>query len=80
MNKNRYLLCLLACGAMLYFALPRLPIHDEGIAGVFSISWLLLCLVVIAGNLSALLYTPKKAKSAALQAPQRPRKKARQYN
>jgi hypothetical protein len=71
---------LLACGALIYFALPRIPIHDEGIAGVFAISWLLLSLFVIAGNLTALLYTPKQAKPGKLQAANRPRKRLRQYN
>lgn len=62
MSKNRYLLCLLACGAMLYYALPNLNVFEDGLAGIFSIAWLLLCLFVIAGNLSALLYAPKKTK------------------
>ncbi|MEH7108182.1 MULTISPECIES: hypothetical protein [Bacillaceae] len=60
MKKNRYLLCLLLCGFMLYFALPRLSIHAEGAPGIFSIAWLAFALMVIAGNLTALLYSPKK--------------------
>ncbi|MEQ2527005.1 hypothetical protein WMO40_09850 [Bacillaceae bacterium CLA-AA-H227] len=80
MNKNRYLLCLLACGMMLYYALPKLSVTADGLAGIFSISWLVLCLFVIAGNLSALLYAPKKAKSANKTTSQKTRKKLRQYN
>ncbi|KOP83724.1 hypothetical protein ACFFHH_11010 [Cytobacillus solani] len=59
MNKNRYLLCLLVCGLLLYYAAPRLDVFSEGLAGVFAISWLAFALVVIAGNLTALLYSPK---------------------
>lgn len=80
MNKNRYLLCLLACGAMLYYALPNLNVYDDGLAGVFSISWLVLCLFVIAGNLSALLYTPKKPKKMISNVTKKTRKKVRLYN
>ncbi|WP_042354804.1 hypothetical protein [Bacillus rubiinfantis] len=60
MKKNRYLLCLLLCGVMLYFAVPRLSIRAEGVEGVFTISWLLFALIVVAGNFSALLFAPKK--------------------
>lgn len=61
MNKNRYLLCLLLCGLMLYYAAPRMGVFNGGAEGIFAISWLALALFVIAGNLSALLYAPKKA-------------------
>lgn len=60
MAKNRYILCLLASFAMLYYALPRLPVYEEGLAGVFGIAWIALCLFVIAGNLTALLFAPKR--------------------
>jgi hypothetical protein len=46
---------------MLYFAVPRLPLHAEGTAGIFSIVWMSFALIVLAGNLTALLYSPKKA-------------------
>ncbi|WP_066292375.1 hypothetical protein [Bacillus sp. FJAT-29937] len=61
MKKNRYLLCLLVCGFLLYFAVPRLNIFSEGIEGIFAISWLAFALIVIAGNLTALLYSPKRS-------------------
>ncbi|GLB58491.1 hypothetical protein [Cytobacillus sp. NCCP-133] len=61
MNKNRYLLCLLLCGFMLYYAAPRLGVFNGGTEGIFAISWLACALFVIAGNLTALLYTPKRA-------------------
>lgn len=60
MKKNRYLLCILLAALMLYFAVPRLSVMAEGTQGIFSIAWLGFALMVIAGNLTALLYTPKK--------------------
>lgn len=62
MKRNRYILCLLVAAFMLYFALPKFSIFAQGLEGIFSISWLTLVLLVIAGNLSALLYTPKRQK------------------
>jgi hypothetical protein len=62
MNKNRYLLCLLASGMLLYYAVPRLSVSSTGAEGVFAITWLVFALVVIAGNLTGLLYTPGKQK------------------
>ncbi len=77
MKKNRYLLCLLVCGFLLYFAVPRLNIFSEGIEGIFAISWLAFALIVIAGNLTALLYSPKKsASSASIQVQERKRSRA----
>lgn len=61
MKKNRYLLCLLLCAFMLYFAVPRLSIHADGAQGIFALSWLAFALIVIAGNLTGILYSPKKA-------------------
>ncbi|MCM3767200.1 hypothetical protein [Neobacillus niacini] len=60
MKKNRYLLCLLLSAFMLYFAVPRLSVSTHGLEGIFAISWLVFALFVIAGNLTGLLYTPKK--------------------
>lgn len=77
MNKNRYLLCLLICGMMLYYAVPNLSVSTEGAAGVFAISWLALALIVIAGNLSAILYAPKRAKVNVAQKINRNRKQLR---
>jgi len=64
MKKNRYLLCLLLCGALLYFAVPRMNIFSSGLERVFSIFWLIFALMVLAGNLTALLYVPKKVNSS----------------
>jgi hypothetical protein len=62
---------------MLYFAVPRLSVFAQGLEGVFALSWLVLALIVLAGNLTALLYSPKKAvkKRQAL----RINKKSRSY-
>lgn len=58
--KQRYLLCLLLCGVLLYYAVPRLSFQAGGAQGLFAISWLLLALCSIAGNLTGILYTTKK--------------------
>ncbi|MDF2038897.1 hypothetical protein P2R12_18200 [Cytobacillus oceanisediminis] len=67
MNKNRYLLCLLLCGLMLYYAAPRMGVFNGGTEGIFAISWLALALFVIAGNLTALLFAPKNAAASGKQ-------------
>ena len=57
--KQRYILCLLITGALIYYGAPRMSIFAEGLQGTFAISWLILASCVIAGNLAAILYTPK---------------------
>ncbi|WP_394233209.1 hypothetical protein [Niallia oryzisoli] len=79
LNKNRYLICLLASGMLLYYAVPRLSISAGGTEGLFSLFWLALALMVIAGNLTGLLYTPSKKKRQQLSKSQRKRIKARFY-
>ena len=64
MKANRYLLCLLFGGLLIYVAVPRLPVFNEGLSGVFSVIWLAFALIVIAGNLTALLYVPKRINSS----------------
>ncbi|MBM7692881.1 hypothetical protein JOC77_002312 [Peribacillus deserti] len=63
--KQRYLLCLLLCGVMLYYQVPRLALNGEGLISVYSGMWLILALCAAAGNLSGILYSPKKRKTAA---------------
>ncbi|MCC3356438.1 hypothetical protein [Bacillus sp. REN16] len=58
---NRLLLCLLLCGVMLYYGVPRLAIGASGLEGIFAISWLVFALIVVSGNLIGLLYNPKSA-------------------
>ncbi|QQZ10617.1 hypothetical protein [Heyndrickxia vini] len=61
--KNRYLLCILLTALMLYYALPNLAFSIQDEAGIFSIAWLGLALLVFAGNLTAWLYAPKKQRA-----------------
>lgn len=67
--RNRYILCLLLCGVLLYLALPHLSPFAGGIEGLFSIAWLLFALIAMAGNMAALLFTPKKSEQPVKQAP-----------
>jgi hypothetical protein len=45
---------------MLYFAVPRLSLSSNGAQQTFSFVWLTFALMVIAGNLTGLLYHPRK--------------------
>jgi hypothetical protein len=63
MKRNRYILCLLLGSLLLYLAVPEFSIFATGVEGVFTISWLVLALLVFAGNLTALLYEPRLRKS-----------------
>lgn len=58
--KNRILLSLLCIGALLYVAVPRLPMGEDGLAGWFSLAWLVVCLMAVGGNIAALMYLPKR--------------------
>jgi hypothetical protein len=58
--KQRYILSLLLAAVMLYYALPRLNIAAGGLEGIFALLWLGFASIVILGNLSATLFTPKK--------------------
>lgn len=73
MQRNRFILCLLACGYLLYYAVPRLSIKAPGAEGFFSTAWLLLALFVIAGNLTGILYSPNKKNR------QQPKKRSSRY-
>lgn len=77
MKKNRYLLCLLVCGFLLYYAVPQLPVTAGGIKGAFALTWLAFALMVIAGNLTALLYSPKR--ETRKPQTQRMKRKSRSY-
>jgi uncharacterized membrane protein len=80
MKKNRYLFCLLSCGVMLYYGVPQLSSYNAGLSGIFSVTWLLLAVFVIAGNLSAIMYAPKKKVSTHAQISKKQvRKKVRAY-
>lgn len=73
MNQRIYL-CLLLCGVMLYYAVPRLSIEAGGVQGLFSITWIIFMLLAIAGNLTAILYAPRKQKAVVMKEQKRVRK------
>lgn len=60
--NNRFLLCLLICCALIYFAVPRIHPSFSGMEGLFAISWLAFAFLVFAGNLAALLFPYKYKK------------------
>jgi hypothetical protein len=62
--KQRLLLCLLLIGVMLYYAVPRLSLAGDGQESIFAASWLLFALFAAAGNLTGMLYAPKKRMKA----------------
>lgn len=80
-RKNRYMLCLLLAGVLLYYAVPRLNLYSGGAEGVFTIAWLLFALVVIAGNLTAMLYAPhQRARKSKRIAQRSLKKRVRSYD
>ncbi|WP_339147243.1 MULTISPECIES: hypothetical protein [unclassified Sutcliffiella] len=60
MLKNRLLLALLCIAALLYVAVPRLPVTEDGLAGWFAIAWIVLALMAVGGNMAAIMYLPKR--------------------
>lgn len=63
--NNRYLLCLLICSALTYFAVPRIDPAASGMEGIFAVSWLAFAILVFAGNLAALLFPHRHRKRYA---------------
>lgn len=58
--KQRLLLSLLSILAIVYFALPRLPMEGGTAAVAFTWIWLGFAFVAFGGNLAGLLYGQKK--------------------
>ncbi len=57
------------------------PFSSTGVEGVFAITWLLFALMVIAGNLTGLLYTPgKQRKKQSSDDQVKKRMKSRHYH
>ncbi|MEG9297128.1 hypothetical protein V6B33_11740 [Mangrovibacillus sp. Mu-81] len=80
MKKQRYILCLLLTGALLYYAAPRLSIEAGGLEGAFATAWIVLATFVIAGNLAGLLYSPSKGvKRAKAKSVTPPKKRLRSF-
>jgi hypothetical protein len=59
--RNRYLLSLLLGAALIYYAIPQLHFDAQSAKGMFAFAWIGFAILVVAGNLSALVYLPKKA-------------------
>ncbi|MDQ0214993.1 hypothetical protein J2S13_001392 [Oikeobacillus pervagus] len=74
--RQKYILILLLAGLLLYYAVPRLNIYASGIEGLFSVVWLVFAIIVIAGNLSASLYSPTRVEklSTSLSTPKKIKK------
>jgi uncharacterized iron-regulated membrane protein len=78
--KNRILLSLLCIGALLYVAVPRLPMGEDGLAGWFALAWLVICLMAVGGNIAALMYLPKRKRMVSkVKFEQEKRVRLRQY-
>ena len=73
--KQRLFLCLLLCGVMLYYAVPRLSIEAGGTEGLFAAAWLTFALLAMAGNLTGILYSGAKTQKKQ----QHSGKRLRQY-
>lgn len=79
--KNKYILYLLLCGVMLYFAVQQLNVFASGVEGVFAIVWLTFALFVIAGNMVGLLFsTSQKTTRHATIEKNKLNKRLRSYN
>jgi len=65
---------------MLYYGVPELSAYNAGTAGIYSVAWLVLAVFVIAGNLSAIMYAPKKRRvTEAKLSKKQVRRKVRAY-
>lgn len=80
MKRNRYILCLLLCAWMIYYAGPKLQVFQAGIEGTFAITWFLFALMVLAGNLTGLLYSVKPRKYDNSYRKNRQKKKIRSFH
>ncbi|PLT32293.1 hypothetical protein [Bacillus sp. V5-8f] len=78
--KQRLLLCLLLIGVMLYYAVPRISPTAEGMEGLFASSWLLLTMFAAAGNLTGMLYAPKKRKKGVQRKEEQVRQRIHYYH
>jgi hypothetical protein len=79
MQRNRYILCLLVCGFLLYYAVPRLHVFASSVQGVFASAWLIFALIVIAGNLTGVLYDQNRQAAKKKKLTRNYRRKSRYY-
>jgi hypothetical protein len=75
--KQRYLLCLLLGASMVYYAVPKLSFQFNQIEGKFTLVWLGFAILVLAGNVSAILYSPATRKAVIRE--RSPKKRVRSY-
>jgi hypothetical protein len=54
-TKTRLLISFVAALALLWVAIPRLPIYGANIEFGFSVLWISFCIIVIGANLHALM-------------------------
>ncbi len=79
--RQRLFLSILGALALIYLAIPRLPIGEGGLAHVFSLSWLLFAIIVIGGNLVGLLYSKNlQISTQNIKKRQKDRNKIRRYS
>lgn len=82
MRKNRLLLCFLLGIAILFYGVPYLNFQGDLKSVLFSVAWLLFALIVISGNMIALLYGKRVNRSATIRhkIPSQKEQKIRQYS
>lgn len=82
MRKNRLLLCFLLGIAILFYGVPYLNFQGDLKSVLFSVAWLLFALIVISGNMIALLYGKRVNRSATIRQkiPAQKEQKIRQYS
>ncbi|QOY33902.1 hypothetical protein AWH56_014210 [Anaerobacillus isosaccharinicus] len=82
MRKNRLLLCFLLGIAILFYGVPYLNFQGDLKSVLFSVAWLLFALIVISGNMIALLYGKRVNRSATIRhnIPAKKKQKIRQYS
>ncbi|WP_316570954.1 hypothetical protein [Neobacillus sp. YIM B06451] len=66
MAKNRYMLCFLVAIFLIYYGGPRLPLDFASTDGIFTLSWTILALLVVGGNLTGALKVKEAAGGGAV--------------
>lgn len=77
--KQRWGLSILAAVALVYYALPRLPIESGGLPMYFSLLWIAFALLAIGGNLAEILYAEPKQKSVVIDLTKEEHERERSY-
>lgn len=64
--RFRLILSLMIAGFLLWHAFDQFSIQAGGLGGIFATAWFVFALLVVGGNLSALLHERHRKKSAAI--------------